>query len=338
MAARPMLYTSGTTGTPEGVYTGVLDECDAEALLSEERDLWGFAPDDVHLVASPLHHSAPLRFAGGTLLAGGSVLLPGRFEAGAFAAAIAEHQPTTAFVVPAHLQRLAALGDLPSMASFRCLVHAGSVCPESLKRRWLGLVPDGALWEFYGSTEGQFAVCAPGEWLDRPGTVGRARLGRALSIDNDGMIWCRTPSHARFEYWRDPARTASAWRGDAFTVGDLGRLDEHGHLFLDGRRDDLVVTGGVNVYPLEVERALLTHPDVREAAVFDADDEQWGQRVCAAVAGRADRGVDGEALQAWMRGHVAPHKVPKEIVVVDAIPVSSMGKVRRSQLAQALGL
>lgn len=335
--ARPMLYTSGTTGAPKGVYTGVLDERDAALLLAEERELWGFAADDLHLVASPLYHSAPLRFAGGTLLAGGSVLLPGRFEATAFAAAIAEHRPTTAFVVPAHLQRLAALGGLPSMASFRRLVHAGSACPESLKRHWLELVPDGALWEFYGSTEGQFTACSPGEWAARPGTVGRARPGRELAVDDDGTIWCRTPPHARFAYWRDPVKTALAWRGDAFTVGDLGRIDDDGYLFLDGRRDDLVITGGVNVYPLEVERALLAHPDVREAVVFGVDDEQWGQRVCAAVVGGVDGGVDGEALRDWVREQVAPHKVPKEIVVLDAIPVSSMGKVRRSQLAQALG-
>ena len=326
--SRPMLYTSGTTGTPKGVWTGVLSETDAEALLAEERDLWGFAPDDVHIVASPLHHSAPLRFAAGTLLAGGTVVLPGPFEADRFVAAVAEHRPTTAFVVPAHLQRLLSTRQTPDVSSFRLLAHAGSACRERLKRAALDLFPEGTVWEFYGSTEAQFTACAPDEWLGRPGTVGRARPGRTLSVDEGGQIWATLPPHARFEYWRDPAKTAAAWRGDALTVGDLGRLDEEGYLFLEGRRDDLVISGGVNVYPLEVEGELRNHPGVEDVAVFGVDDEQWGQRVCAAVVGD----LTAEDLLAWSRDRLAPHKRPKQVVLLDELPRNSMGKVLRSEL------
>ena len=333
---RPMIYTSGTTGRPKGVWSGVLDGEDAAALLAEEREQWGFRADDVHVVASPLHHSAPLRFAAGTLLAGGTVVLPGHFTAEGFGAAVTAHRPTSVFLVPAHLQRLFApdAPPVPDLSSFRLVAHAGAPCPTRLKERALAAFPEGSVWEFYGSTEAQFTVCSSDDWRARPGTVGRARAGRRLSVDDDGTIWCVTPRHARFTYWDDPDKTAAAWRGDACTVGDLGRLDDDGYLYLEGRRSDLVITGGVNVYPLEVERALLEHPDVHEAAVFGVADERWGQRVCAAVVGE----VSTEEVDAWLAARVAPYKRPKTVVLVDALPRNSMGKVSRGRLGAALDL
>lgn len=340
---RPMLYTSGTTGTPKGVWSGLLEPAAADAALAEERELWGFAPDDTHLVVSPLYHSAPLRFAGGTLLAGGNVVLTGAFDVDDLATTIASARPTSTFVVPTHLHRLLDAPARPPLGSFRLVAHAGARCPARVKRAALDAFPRGTVWEFYGSTEGQFTACAPEAWLERPGTVGQARPGRRLTIDapgddgssdGTGTIWCEVPDHARFEYWRDPVRSAAAWRGDAFTVGDLGHLDDAGYLFLDGRRDDLVISGGVNVYPVEVEHALLEHPGVREVAVFGVPDDDWGQRVCAAVVGD----VAPEELAGWLRDRLAPHKRPKEIVQVHDIPVSATGKVRRSRLAVDLGL
>ncbi len=333
---RPMHYTSGTTGRPHGVWSGVLDEAAATALADEEAELWGFAAGDVHLVCSPLHHSAPLRFAGGTLRAGGDVVLLGRFGADAFARVVAAERPSTAFLVPAHLQRLLAPGGpvLPPLSSFRLLAHAGAPCPDPLKRAALDAFPDGTVWEFYGSTEGQFTACPPADWLERPGTVGRARPGRRLTTDPDGTIWCEVPDFARFSYWRDPVTTAAAWRGDAFTVGDLGRLDGDGYLWLEGRREDLLISGGVNVYPLVVERALAACPGVEEVAVFGVPDERWGTRVCAAVVGP----VEPDALRAYARQQLAPAKRPKEVVKLAALPHSERGKVRRSTLAAQLGL
>lgn len=329
---RPMLYTSGTTGRPKGVVTGLLSEVDAAALVRDEADLWAFAAGDRHLVVSPVHHSAPFRFAAGTLLAGGTVAIaPDTHDP---ASAVRAFRPTTTFLAPVHLQRLidgAGPGDLDSL---RLVAHAGSPCPLALKERALAAVPTGALWEFYGSTEGQFSVSGPDEWLARPGTVGRARPGRELSIDADGLIWCRAPSFARFEYWRDDDKTRSAWRGDAFSVGDLGRIDAGGYLFLEGRRDDLIISGGVNVYPNEVERAVLEHPDVSDVVVFGVDDHRWGQMVCAAVVGP----VGETDLRAHVEGRLAPYKRPKRWLLVDALPHTSTGKRRRSDLARTLGL
>jgi len=326
---RPMHYTSGTTGRRKGVWSGVLSAEAAHQLWDEERELWGFAPADVHVVMSPLYHSAPLRFAIGTLLAGGSVLVAGRFDPAAFLDLAVEHRPTTTFTAPAQLQRLRELGDPRTgavLGRMRLLAHAGAPCPEAAKRWLLEHAAPEAVWEFYGSTEGQFTACSAADWCTHPGTVGRARPGRALSTDPDGTIWCTVPDYARFGYWRAPEKTAAAWRGSAFSVGDLGRLDDQGYLYLDGRRDDLVITGGVNVYPLEVERVLEACPGVREIAVYGVDDERWGQRVEAAVVG------DAADLDAFARQHLAPAQRPKAVHVLETLPRTSTGKVLRGEL------
>ena len=339
--ARPMHYTSGTTGRPKGVWSGLLAEPAAAALVEEERAQWGFEAADRNLVLSPLHHSAPLRFAAGTLLAGGTVLLPGRFDPGVVLGVIGAQHPRTMFCVPAHLQRLFAAVDagagLPPLRSFRLVAHAGAPCPPPLKRRLIESFPDGSVWEFYGSTELQFTACSAGEWLERPGTVGRARAGRRLRLDPDGTIWCAVPPHARFTYWRDPGKTARAWRDAGstreVTVGDVGRMDDAGYLWLEGRREDLVITGGVNVYPVEVERVLAGCPGVDEVAVFGVPDERWGQRVCAAVVGTASPGD----VSAWARERLAPPKRPKDVYVVDGLPRTATGKVRRTDLGLLAG-
>ena len=339
--ARPMHVTSGTTGSPKGVYSGPLSQEAAEALVAEERELWGFEASDVHLVLSPLHHSAPLRFSIGTLLAGGRIVVPGPFDPATATEAIEAERPTTMFCVPAHLRRLFAHWDeagVPDLSSFRLVAHAGAACPPTVKERLVELFPEGSTWEFYGSTEGQFTACRSEEWQAHPGTVGRARPGRTLTLGEDGTIWCVVPEHARFTYWNAPEKTAAAWRdtpdGPAFTVGDLGRMDDDGYLYLDGRREDLIISGGVNVYPVEVEHALGSHPDVTDIAVFGVDDERWGQRVCAAVVGAAS----SEQLADLAHERLAPPKRPKEYFIVDVLPRTPTGKVRRLDLPGLLGL
>ncbi|WP_231123834.1 class I adenylate-forming enzyme family protein [Nocardioides sambongensis] len=333
--ARPMHCTSGTTGTPKGVYSGLLAPADARALVEEEAALWGFADDDVNLVLSPLYHSAPLRFALGTRLAGGRVVLPGPFDPARVSEAIEQQRPTTMFCVPAHLQRLFAHWDrtgTPDLSSFRLVAHAGAPCPVDVKERLLATFPAGTTWEFYGSTEGQFTACRSEEWRERPGTVGRARPGRRLSADPDGTLWCVVPPYARFSYFGDEEKTAAAWRetpeGPAFTVGDHGRIDADGYLYLDGRREDLIISGGVNVYPTEVEQVLGRCPGVTDIAVYGAPDPTWGQRVCAAVVGE----VETDVLRDYARAHLAPPKRPKQYQDWPALPRTLTGKVRRTEL------
>ena len=340
---RPMHYTSGTTGRSKGVWSGLWDQPTAEAAFVDEADLWSFGPDDVHLVCSPMYHSVSIRFAGGTLLRGGTCLVLPRFDAALAAAVLrGEHGPvpTTTFMAPSALSRLldAEGSRADRFDTLRLLVHAGSPCPPALKRRALERVGAGVLWEFYGSTEGQFTVCSPDEWLARPGTVGRARPGRALTVDADGTIWCRPPDFARFSYWRDEAKTDAAWRSGSFTVGDLGRQDSDGYLFLDGRRDDLIITGGVNVYPAEVEAVLGDVDGVGELAVFGRPDEQWGQCVCVALVPAARPGPASdrhliEMVRAYAAVHLAGYKRPKQYVVLDQLPRTATGKLQRGLIA-----
>ena len=332
---RPMHYTSGTTGRPKGVWSGVLTDSEAGDLVEDEAQLWGFSPDDVHLVCSPLHHSVSVRLASAALWRGARLVVLERFDADQVADVLTELRPTTTFMAPTALGRLLRSDKCPVVIDgLRLLVHAGSSCPPALKRHALARLRPGALWEFYGSTEGQFTVCAPDEWSERPGTVGRARPGRRVAIDADGVVWCHAPSFARFTYWRDPESSAKAWRGDAFTVGDVGRLDAEGYLYLDGRRDDLVISGGVNVYPAEVEAVLTELAGVEEVAVFGVEDDDWGQRVCAAVVGD----VAEDALRQHAASRLAPYKRPKRYFIVDALPHTATGKLRRGEVAESVGL
>jgi long-chain acyl-CoA synthetase len=270
-------------------------------------------------------------------MAGGDVVVMSRFEPSVFLQAITQVQPSTMFCAPAHLSRLVDVIDtgvrMPSVVGTRLVAHAGAACPAPLKRRIHQLFEHDSVWEFYGATEGQVTALSPQDWLAAPGSVGRARAGRQITLDEDGTIWTQVPDYARFSYYGDPDKTAQAWRGSSFTVGDIGRLDD-GYLYLDGRRDDLIISGGVNVYPREVELAFEHCPDVTDIAVFARPDERWGQRVCAAVVGTAT----AESLSTWAESNLHPARRPKEYHHVEAIPRSATGKIRYRFLAQELGL
>ena len=332
---RPMHFTSGTTGQPKGVWSGLLTPENAAALVAEERDLWGFQAGDLDLVVSPIYHSAPLRFAMGTLLAGGSIAVLPKFDPQDFARAVADLRPTSMFCVPAHLQRLFAWLDehdaTLDTSSFRLVAHAGAPCPEPVRRRAHETFGTDVVWEFYGSTEGQFTACPAPEWIAHPGTVGRARPGRVVTADEDGQLWCAVPDWARFTYWKAPDKTRAVWietaDGPAFTVGDLGRVED-GYVYLDARREDLIISGGVNVYPAEVEAALEDAEGLVDLAVFGRDDPKWGQRVCAAYVGD----VDEQTLRDLATERLTPPKRPKTYEKVASLPRTATGKVRRAEL------
>ena len=347
---RPMHYTSGTTGRPKGVTTGVWDEATARAVFEDEAAVWHFDRDDLHMVCSPMYHTVSVRFSAGTLLSGGTLAILSHFEAATALHVLRRLRPTTSFLVPTHLQRILQSPDLDpgeQFDSLRFLAHAGAPCPPSVKRATMARVP-GRVWEFYGSTEGQFTVCSPDDWLAHPGTVGRARPGRTLSIeplgaadsgdsdDGSGTIWCDMPPFARFSYWGDPAATAAAWRGSACTVGDLGLLSPEGYLFLSGRRHDLIISGGVNVYPAEVEGVLAAVPGVAQVAVFGLPDPQWGERVCVAYVAAAT--LDEAALREAASTHLAPYKRPKTYIRAADLPHTATGKLIRRAVAAHVGL
>jgi long-chain acyl-CoA synthetase len=352
---RPMHYTSGTTGRPKGVTTGIWDEATARAVFEDEAAVWQFDPRDLHMVCSPMYHTVSVRFASGTLLSGGSLAVLSRFDAATALQVLRHQRPTSAFLVPTHLQRILQLGELgpdEQFTSLRFLAHAGAPCPPSLKRATMERVHPGDVWEFYGSTEAQFTVCGPEEWLAHPGTVGRARAGRRLTIvpvaeheerderdgrdDHAGTIWCDMPAFARFSYWGDEQATAAAWRGTACSVGDLGRLDDEGYLYLTGRRHDLIISGGVNVYPAEVEAVLAGVPGLGQVAVFGLPDAQWGQKVCVAYVSDDLRAE--ESMRAAAATHLAPYKRPKEYFAAGDLPHTATGKLIRRAIPEHLGL
>ncbi len=360
---RPMAYTSGTTGRRKGVHAGVHDEAWGRQVVLDEYQAFEERHGDTHLVVSPLPHSAPFRFAFVTAFLGGRVAVLPRVDPELWREALRTVRPTSLFCVPTQLHRLLSLptttrGDF---ASLTLLAHAGGRCPVRLKEQVLELAPEGCVWEFYGSTEGQFTVCPPEVWQEAPGTVGRARPGRQLEIRASqaarparrpsagtrarslpagqvGTVWVHAPEHASWRYWRDPRRTAEAWDGDAFTVGDLGRLDDEGRLTLEGRPGDLVVSGGVNIYPAEVERWLLKHPAVAEAVAFGVPDEEWGERLVVAVIPRPGFSLTPGGLREHCHEGLHRVKVPRQVFVVDELPRTETGKLSRRRLADALGL
>ena len=343
---RPMHYTSGTTGSPKGVWVAPLNESNAAAISERFRTLWNLASDDIHLVCSPLSHSAPQRFAARTLEAGGSVVVQKKFEAEETLAATELFGATTTFMVPTHLERILALEPTVlkrhDLSTIRLLAHAGAPIREETKRRVLDLYPRGSVWEFYGSTEGQATRISTDEWLDKPGSVGKPLAGVTITIRDDemnevpadelGEVWVADPRAERFEYWRDRRKTDAAWDGDAFTVGDMGWLDEDGYLFLAGRKNDMLISGGINVYPQEVEAVLVEHPAVQEALVYGSDHPEWGQEVRALVGPSFGQPLDPDSLRAWLRERLAGYKCPRRIEVVEDLPRTPTGKLKRTPI------
>ena len=340
---RPMHYTSGTTGQPKGVWVPLATEDSAERASMDFRALWQLRNDEIHLVCSPLAHSAPHRFALRTLEAGGTVVLQSRFEARETLAAIELFGVSSTFMVPTHLERIMALGSSKigkhHVSSVRLLVHAGAPIRAGTKESAIELFPPDSVWEFYGSTEGQATRISTHEWREHRGSVGRAVPGAAIEIRYpggasapvgiEGEIWIRDPSGDRWVYWNDDTKTEAAWDGNFFTVGDIGRLDDAGYLYLTGRAHDTIITGGVNVYPAEIEAVLMDHPAVAEAMVYGTTNDEWGQRVHAAVVAAPGDVIDIDALRAWARERLAGYKCPRVIEVVESLPRTATGKLKR---------
>jgi long-chain acyl-CoA synthetase len=341
---RPMHYTSGTTGQSKGVWTPLLDEAKAAATASDFIALWNLRADDIHLVCSPLAHSAPHRFALRSLEAGGTVVLQQRFNAEETLATMDLLSVTTTFMVPTHLERILSLEQKLGhfdLSGIRLLAHAGAPIRQATKHRVIDLFPPGAVWEFYGSTEGAATRISSDEWLRKPGSVGTPRAGSHIIIKDEhgaklsanevGEVWISDPAAERFEYWGDPDKTEAAWRGDAFTVGDLGFLDTDGYLFLTARKNDTIITGGINVYPQEVEAILESHPAVKDAMVYGTAHPEWGQEVVAQVVPAPELPLDPELLRKWARGRLAGFKCPRRIEIVSSLPRTGTGKLMRPE-------
>ncbi len=345
-----MLYTSGTTGRPKGVRRPRA----APAAAGGDRT----APDRAHplrhqssvvLCTGPLYHAAPLAFnLTLPLLAGATIVMMDHWGADKTLQLIEQHRVTHSHMVSTMFQRLLALPEEQrlrfDLRSLERVDHGAAPTPVHVKQAildWWGPV----LYEYYAGTEGGGTSIGPEEWLAKPGSVGRVTRGRELSILDDhgnpvpenqvGAVYFSSPSEGAFEYFGDEEKTRNAYRGDAFTLGDRGYVDEDGYLFLTGRTSELIISGGVNIYPAEVDAVLLMHPSVADVGTVGVPNDEFGEEVKAVVELEPGTPASNElaaALIEFCRSHLAHFKCPRSVDFVTTLPRSDAGKVMRRQV------
>ncbi|HEX7759589.1 MAG TPA: AMP-binding protein [Caulobacteraceae bacterium] len=336
-----MLYTSGTTGRPKGVYRRA-----NAALLNPGPG----APDDVQLCAGPAYHAAPLAFDVRSAMAQGNPLVfMDRWDSEGVLRVIEKYRVTRAHLVPIMFQRLLALPDEVraryDISSLNYIVHGAAPCPPEVKKAmidWLGPI----LNEYYAGSEGGAGfIVSSHEWLDKPGTVGKLPMEDALKILDDegapvpqgtsGTLYFKVSPIAPFEYYKDPAKTAAAHRDGYFTLGDVGYLDEDGYLFLTGRNAETIISGGVNIYPQEIDNEIIKHPAVEDSCCVGAPNEEWGEEVKAVITlnpGYEPSPELAKDILVFARGRLAGYKAPRSIDFVDELPRSPAGKIQRGKV------
>jgi long-chain acyl-CoA synthetase len=338
-----MLYTSGTTGRPKGVRK--------RPRPPVVENIAGYDAESVHLCTGPLYHAAPLNISLISPLSNGAgVVLMDRWTADETLELVEAHRVTHTHMVPTMFHRLLTVDEQTraarDMSSLKIVVHGAAPCPVPVKQamiEWLGPV----IVEYYASTEGAGTLVDATTWLRKPGTVGKPyphdhvfvgdEDAQPLDTGEVGIVWVKTHPGEEFEYYGDPDKTERNQRGAWYTLGDHGYLDEDGYLFLAGRSAELIISGGVNIYPAEIDAALLEHPAVGDAATIGVPNDEWGEEVVAVVeltpGAEASPGL-AEELRAHCRERIAGFKVPRRVEFVAELPRQDNGKVYRRRLRE----
>ena len=346
----PMLYTSGTTGRPKGVRRPLTGASPDQVTVPNYYFFAGFdiqAPDNVHICGSPLYHTAVLNFVTISLNLGQAVVLMDKWTPEEMLRLIDAHGVTQSHMVPTQFSRLLELPEdvraKYDVSSLRTIVHGAAPCPKHVKQAmldWWGPV----LTEYYAGTEGGGCTITGEEWLRKPGSVGRPWKTTTLKILDDdgnelptgeiGNVYLQMHG-SKFEYHQDKEKTAKTYVGELFTMGDIGYVDEDGYLFLCDRKNDMIISGGVNIYPAEIESEMTRHEAVRDAAVFGIPHKDWGEEVKAVIE-LAEGYPESDELKAHiledLSGRLAKFKMPRSIDVVDELPRQANGKLMKRTL------
>jgi fatty-acyl-CoA synthase/long-chain acyl-CoA synthetase len=339
-----MIYTSGTTGKPKGALRRGGANAETGGALVQ---LIGYEPGDVYLTTGPLYHSGPLGFMGIAQLMGGTIIVQRHFDAEDWLRLVDQHEVTTTFSAPTPLRRVV---DLPEevrkkydYSSMKRFVANAAPWPFELKRKYVERLGEGTLWEVYGSTElGVNTVLKPEDQMRKPGSCGEAApLVDVALFDEDGNritepmlpgeLFVR--SAAAFDtYYKAEEKYEENKRGDWITVGDIAYFDDEGFFYICDRKNDMIISGGMNIYPAEIEAVLVAHPAVADAAVFGIPSDEWGESVHATITVYDGQSVTDEELQQFCREHLASYKLPRSFDRMDEIPRSASGKVLKKEL------
>lgn len=348
-----MLYSSGTTGFPKGVKSQMAEGSIAEnpdPLFPLAKFVFGITEEDVYLSSAPIYHAAPLRWGGIIHAIGGTVVIAKKFDPEESLRHIEQYKITASQMVPTMLVRILKLDDASrtrhDLSTLRVLIHAAAPCPPDVKRAmidWLGPI----VYEYYSSTEANgVSFINSTDWLEHPGSVGRCVLGTVHICDDDGnelptgeigTVYFER-DHLPFSYHNAPEKTAAAQHPEHpywTAVGDVGYLDEGGFLYLTDRKSFMIISGGVNIYPQEVENVLALHPSVLDVAVIGVPDTEMGEQVKAVVQvapGIEESDVLAQKLIDYVRERIAHYKAPRSVDFVDELPRTPTGKLVKGKL------
>lgn len=351
VAGGTMTYTSGTTGNPKGVRreAGALSPEQASTMQAMFLSLFGILPGSagVHLVQAPLYHTAVINFATNHAHLGHTVVLMDKWTPEGVLERIEKYGVTNTHMVPTQMNRLLKLSEKErarfNVSSLSHVIHGAAPCPLETKKKlleWWGP----CVYEYYAASEGGGTLATPEDWEKKPGTVGKPWPISEIRILDDqkkpcpiktpGTVWIRMGDH-QFRYHRDDKKTDEAWLDGFFTVGDAGYVDQEGYLFLCDRKSDMIISGGVNIYPAEIESVLVTHPKVADVAVFGIPNADWGEEIKAVVEPQFPESAGPELLEElrkYAETRLGKFKIPKTFELTSELPRDPSGKLYKRKL------